>query len=220
MKDEILRLMHSADAYSAVQLVERDGTPHEIAERFQTLVPDLYWQAKHLGSVVALAQGGIHYCLARMESGEADDRDYFGSHAKGLAYNLASFTWPGWDEPGVAPTACEVASGFDAAKLNLRLAVELRKPADRVRDAHWLMGAHHLAANEPAAALDEFRRADPGAHALFHGYALLAQIVLGSTEAQHQFDKHLAAMPGESEDERTFCRSQLATAHHVFVGTR
>lgn len=36
--------------------------------------------------------------------------------AKGVIYNLALYTWPGWKEPGIAIGPGEIAQGLDAAK--------------------------------------------------------------------------------------------------------
>jgi hypothetical protein len=123
---EIARLVQSGDTYAALQHVQREGTPREIAARFHEIVRDLYWSTKQLPAVVAVARGGIHYCLIKMdEATDAEERAFFGSQAKMLANNLASFVWPGWNEAAVSPTTCDVAIGLDAAKLNLRLAIEL-----------------------------------------------------------------------------------------------
>ncbi len=42
MTEEILRMLQSGDTYGAVQHVQRDAEPREVAERFQQLVRDLY----------------------------------------------------------------------------------------------------------------------------------------------------------------------------------
>src|SRR4051812_49214197 len=61
---------------------------------------------------------------------------------KGMAYNLASFTWPGWNEVAVSDE--QMVIGRDAAKLNLDMATKLNRPPDKVAMAHWLLGAHAL----------------------------------------------------------------------------
>jgi hypothetical protein len=108
--------------------------------------------------------------------------------------------------------------GLDAAKLNLRLAKELSNPADRVEDAHWLLGAHLLSGGDPTGALAQFQQCSPEKRPLFAGYVLLARILLPEPGAQHEFDGLLAAMRARGNDEGKFNESQLSTAHRVFVG--
>jgi len=218
MIEDIRQLVQSGDTYASVQRVTEEGTPRAIAERFQKLVSELYWQARDIPSVVAVAQGGIHYCLSRMNVDDNTERDYFGSHAKGLAYNLASFTWPGWDEAGIVLTSCDIACGMDAARLNLRLAIELGKPLDEVQNAHWLLGAHLLASNRAADAREEFRQCAPESHPLYAGYLLLADVILGASDAQQNFDDLMGSMRAQGDDQAEFARSQLGTAQRVFVG--
>ena len=56
--------------------------------------------------------------------------------------------WPGWDEDGIELSASDVAMGLDAAKVNLRLAIELKRDAGPMSKAHWILGAHYLAAGK------------------------------------------------------------------------
>jgi len=71
--------------------------------------------------------------------------DRLRSTAKGLAYDVGSLTWPGWEEPGIDPTPEDLAFGRECARLNLRLAIELKKPALKISMAYWLVGADALA---------------------------------------------------------------------------
>lgn len=216
--DEIVRFVRDGDAAAAVRCVERDGTPQEIAQRFDDVVRGLYWERKDLAAVVAVAHGGIRYCLAKIgESADRDGASFFGGKAKTLAANLASFTWPGWDETGIVPTADDLAEGLRAAELNLRLAVELGKPEERVQDAHWLLGAHLIAAGDAAGALEEFRQCSPETRPLFAGYELLARILLREEGADREFDELLTAMRDRGDKDSKFSEAQLATARRVFV---
>jgi hypothetical protein len=104
MTNEIIQLLQAGDTYAAIQYVHQEGSPREIAKRFGEIVGELYWKAKDLPAVIAVARGGIHYCLGKMrEATEADDVGFFGSQAKMLAFNLGSYVWPGWDEPRISP---------------------------------------------------------------------------------------------------------------------
>lgn len=218
MIDEIVQLIKVGDREGAMRVVQREGSEHEIADRFNDVVMDLYWKARDVPALAVVARGGMEYCLVRMEkSTDPADRDHFGSAAKRLAYNLASFVWPGWDEPGIQLTAADVAMGAEAAELNLRLAKELNKPADRVEDAWWLVGAHRLSASDPAGALAAFRNCSPESRPLFRGYLFLARILLGEMSAQREFDDLIAAMRAKDTQDSKFIESQLTVAHRVFT---
>ncbi len=79
------------------------------------------------------------------------------SWAKSIAYDLASFTWRGWDEAGIVLTVEDEALGLGAAELNLRLAMELEKGALRISRAYWMLGAQQMAAGRLADAEVSFR---------------------------------------------------------------
>ena len=59
-------------------------------------------------------------------------------HAKAISYNLASFSWLEWDEQRIELSVSDIAMELDAAKLNLRLAIKLKRGAGPMRKAHWL----------------------------------------------------------------------------------
>lgn len=218
MYEDTIQLLCESDTFAALQLIERDGKAVEIAQRYDELVRDLYWKAKNVAAVIVVARGGIHYCLTTMaEMNNYKDRELFGGFAKKMAFNLASFLWPGWDEPGVSLSSGDIAVGLDAAKLNLRLAAELERPPERIEEAHWLLGAHFLAVGEPISALNEFEQASPGTRPLFDGYRLLAQIILGREGAPRMFDDLLVSMRGQDDQDQQSNATQLATAHRVFV---
>lgn len=133
-----------------------------------------YWERKDLGEVVRLATEGI-------ERGSASDDTK--AIAKAFAYDLGSFTWPGWDEPGIAISPTELAAGLRAAERNLALALELDRSDDKVAMAHWLMGAQQLASGDRDGAVASFeqaqrfaaRAADPGQEHIARGFAALAR---------------------------------------------
>lgn len=213
-----LRWIESGDAAAAVMRIESKGAPDEVAWRYDEAVREVYWKAKDLPAAVTIGRAGIQYCLGRVnESSAPAQRDFFGTRAKALAFNVASFSWPGWAEPGIAPTAEDLAAGMQAARLNLRLAEELSKPTDRVEDAHWLVGAHLLAVGDAAAALEQFRQASPETRPLYAGYVLLAEVVLGRSGADGKFEDLVGGMRASRHEEMQSYASQLETARGVFL---
>ena len=80
----------------------------------------------------------------------------FSGHAKALAYDLASYTWPGWDEPGIGIRTRDLEAGFAAARLNLQLAEALEVGSEPMANVFFILASHALAANDYAAAADYF----------------------------------------------------------------
>jgi hypothetical protein len=220
--ETLATLAEHVDDYAVVEHIQALGTPAEVAEAYDQLLRDAYWKHKDLPLAVTLATSGIHYCFAHAKlAGDDATRASFKSQAKTMAFNLASFTWPGWDEPGISITSADRARGLEAAKLNLRLAVELQKPFDKVCAGAWLLGAHLLAAGELDEALFHFRYAVPEAedanYALYEGYVLLAQILLKEATAHAAWNALLASLHARTDDTAKFARDQLMVAHRVFV---
>jgi len=112
--------------------------------------------------MAALCRAGIQFCLDQAEKTALSDRNEatdLRSAAKQLAYNLASFTWPGWDEPQIELDPSQIADGLDAARLNLRLALELDKGDLALSRAYWMLAGHLLAAHAATGAEATYRRA-------------------------------------------------------------
>src|SRR4051794_7837506 len=93
----------SARAMGAIEFLMECDDEREVMEAFNVLVMDAYWEHKDIEGVILLAQTGIAFSLERAESpGDEDqneEREQAWKSVKVLTYNLASFCWPGWDEP-------------------------------------------------------------------------------------------------------------------------
>jgi hypothetical protein len=113
---------------------------------------DAYWRQRDIGSVVRIAERAL-------DAAERADEAVL-SVIKAIAYDLASFTWPGWAEPGVRLDAAHRAAGLAAARRNLELARRLERPPLPTSRAHWLLGAHLWAAGDLAAVQAEFVEAE------------------------------------------------------------
>ena len=66
-------------------------------------------------------------------------------YSKAIAYNLASFPRPGWNQGGVVIGDFERNIGFDAAKANLRLSKQIKKGDQALNNGYWMLRSHHLA---------------------------------------------------------------------------
>lgn len=118
-----------------------------------------YWEDRDLAGAIAIAFAGISRLLAEAPAAGPERALELRSQAKRLTYDLASFTWPGWDEPGIIVTPPEMRAGFAAARANLRMAQELEKGDLPLSRAHWIVGAHELAAGHHVDAAASFRLA-------------------------------------------------------------
>jgi len=195
--------------------------PRERIAAYDAAVRQAYWERKDVAAVRALARAGIERALALADdAADLVDAEQFRGTAKTIAYNLASFTWPGWAEPAVTLAAADVADGRDTARLNLRLAILLGRSDKTLADAWWLIGAHALAERDLPAAAEAFvearafaERADePMRVVMLDGYAALVAL-LADPAAAGRFDAVVATL----RDEGSAYAEQLVTARRVLA---
>lgn len=191
----------------------------EAAGAYGQAVKDAYWVDKDVQAAVGIGYAGASRLLAAADGCEEEVAHDLRSSAKSILYNIASFAWVGWDEPGIEVTASDAAAGLQAARINLGLAGQLGKePIARSR-AHWMVGAHLLTGGDPAAAVEEFDRAASLAETagsspdfdLSDAFAGLAELVFRGDVTRME-----AALGRLQEHEHgdEFC-GQVATARRV-----
>ena len=168
---DALKLLYASDSFAAVEFLNQQPDETAVAAAYRTLQSHSYWITKEMTLMLLVSHAGIQYCLDRGEAAAAAGRMAHAfllrGEAKALAYDLASFCWPGWDEPGVQLDVAHRSAGGDAARLNLRLALELDKPPLALGRAYWLLAAYLLIERQFGAAAIYFYRAA--------GYAAVAQ---------------------------------------------
>lgn len=217
-------LLRTGDSFAAAEHLEREGDARTVGKRYFGVMNALYWKKHDLPAVVTVARPGIHYCLSRArDAGEAEAADLRGI-AKSMAYDLASFTWIGWDEPGIRITAADEAAGLDAARLNLRLAVELKRGPEPMMNAHWVLGAQQLAHGQFQEATASFERAaefarqdkNRGGELMCQGYGILSRLLSGTDPGGEQaLQANGEALVKEKDGD--FFRDQIATARRVLT---
>lgn len=218
-------LLSQSDSAAVVEYLNRQPDPTDVTEVYGTLVKGLYYEQKDLPLVIALARAGIQYSLAAADEAEQSDRAaHLRGRAKAMAYNLASYTWPGWDEPGIVVDATAVVIGLDAAKTNLRLARELKKGDLPLSRAHWMMGAQFLAAGQVDAARESFQKAanhagragEQADQLLAEGFAAIVDLL--QSPADSALQERLETVKAEMAflEHGTFFIEQLDTALRVF----
>jgi hypothetical protein len=218
--------IEKGDRFAAVELLNQQD-PQLAAEVYGKLQSDFYWNRKDVPLMVAISQAGIQHGLtAAVRVGDAEFARALRGSAKALAFNLASFTWPGWDEKGISLDRSDLAAGMDAAKLNLRLAEELDRPDEAKANACWVLGAHRLTvldfdgAEEAflwAGALAAKARAAVLSKAM-DVYALMAKAFAepDHAETRRKFDLALAALRCDERKGAEFFAEQLEVAFRVF----
>lgn len=165
-------------------------------EAYRAAMRRAYWDDKDTHIVVAVAYAGVSRFLAEASRPEVDeDLEYeLRSAAKGLTYDLASFTWVGWDEPGIELSPAEMSAGLAAARTNLSLAYSLQKGDLPISRAHWMLGAHQLTAGDhenASVAFDEGRRYADAADAADEASLCAAFAVLAARSAGSATDADL-----------------------------
>ena len=225
--ESALELYKTRDSFAAIISLCKLQDPRMTMNVLVDMMRHQYWQEKDLVGALAFARAGIQYGLQtalEYDLSEPELAYELRSAAKGFAYNFASFAWQGWGEPGVSITAADHAAGFDAARVNLRLALELERGDLPTSRAYWMVAAYHLADGEFELAIDNFKqgisyakRADAGVDELLnHGYILVARM-LSTPENQSLKEEYemLKEAFREIEHGEDFIQ-QLDTAYAVF----
>ncbi|NNE93644.1 MAG: hypothetical protein HKN23_18500 [Verrucomicrobiales bacterium] len=201
-------------------IAENDGST--AVQACGDLMNHFYWQKKNLGTCLTFARAGLQHGLVQARGLEGNAAVELQSAAKALAYDLASFTWPGWNEEGMTPSANEVAEGFQAARTNLRLAQELKKPALPMSRAWWMLAAHEMGAGNSEAAIEGFQKAaeladeaeQEGEKLLSEGFAIAVEVVQKKDGAEECLAKHLQKLRAVKDGE--FFAGQIETALKVY----
>ncbi len=225
--EKALKLYQEQDSFAAIMYLCELDDPNITMDALRKAMRHKYWQEKDLVGTLAFARAGTHFGL--QSALLYDDSDAELAHelrcgAKGFAYDFASSAWIGWDEPDLLITSADQAAGFDAARVNLRLAVDLERGNLPTSRAHWLMVAYHMAEGEYSESVPHFEKGGAYAHKvreqtdemLNRGYILIAEMLMSPDDANTS-----AAFDNLKEDFRALEHGddfiqQLDTAYEVF----
>lgn len=223
IQEHAIGLCEKQDTLAAIEYLARLDDRLVAMKVFGNLMHHFYWEKKDLTLAVTFGRAGLQYGLtAALDTKISPQQaEQLRSAAKGLAYDVGSFTWPGWDEKGIEIAPANLKVGNDSAKVNLRLAIELKKDALAMSRAHWLVGAHQIAAGQLEPARQSFHQAQDlakqaGSQAeelLCAGYATVVDELTGqSPEPLSQIKAKL-----QTVKEGQFFIEQLDTARRVFA---
>lgn len=214
------------DSFAAIMYLCELDDPELTLESLIGTMKHKYWQEKDLVGALAFARAGTHFGLQSALLYDQTDQELaykLRSGAKGCAYDFASYAWTGWDESGVTITPADHAYGLDAARVNLRLAVELERGDLPTSRAHWMVGAYHLEGGAYDLAIGSFeegikfaRKADAQADEMLNqGYVFISRLLSspGDSTARTAYDSLKADFQGIEHGESFI--QQLDTAFNV-----
>src|SRR5688572_8312626 len=116
---------------------------------------------------------------------------------------------------------------MEAARLNLRLAIDLKRGPDPMLNAHWVIGALELARGRHAEAIASYEQARKiAAESNLPAYGLLAggsiAIVkiagkINVAEGERELSQVKSSLVSQNLSDGKFYADQLETAYQVFV---
>ncbi|RKX31018.1 MAG: hypothetical protein DRP46_04270 [Candidatus Zixiibacteriota bacterium] len=226
--ENVKSLIENQDFFRAVAFIQGLGEPDEVAKAYENLVLDFYWKKKSVADMSAFARSGLQYCLTEAEALGRDDPELAKKlkvSARRISYNLASFTWPGWDEKGIVITASDIAIGLDAARLNVRLVDELNEGDTPHSIACWGLGAQLIAVQEYDKALEEFKKskeyarnaADELSELLADGYIGITMIISGDESGQDILGEAIKRLNDIGSEDALYFVEQFNTVMNVFI---
>jgi hypothetical protein len=149
--ERIKKLWAETDLFATIDYLNQQVDPVSAAAAYRNLVKHCYYQDRDLAAVITLSHAGIQFAAVKAVALSAEDRDlaqHLRAFVGSLTYNLASYTWPGWDEPGIVVDDTALAIGLQATEANLRLTHELDNDQLAVSRAYWILGVQQMAAGD------------------------------------------------------------------------
>jgi tetratricopeptide (TPR) repeat protein len=227
LKNKAIELMREEDNFSAIEYLNQHADHIEVMDTYMELVKFYYWEKKDLPITVMLSRAGIQEGLniaASLEVNMLEQSQEIRGRARALAYNLASFAWPGWDEPGIKVGDSDLAAGLDAAKVALRLVREIELDELRISRAKWMLAAYYLATREYEEAQKTFDEAAEFASVaesqadelLCQGFAHLTKLLANPEDITSQAKLDDVKTQFAEIDHGESFISQLDTAYQVF----
>lgn len=139
--------------------------------------------------------------------------------ARGVAYNIAAFTWPGWGDTG--PISEETQKlGFSAARVGL----EYSKAAEDITsNILWINGAHALAARKFDLAVQHFEAALEVTQTeidklMQAGWIALCRLLENPSEQfEEAFETAFNNLQSNDHEYAEFFAEQLTTARKIFT---
>ncbi|MCP4383957.1 MAG: hypothetical protein GY798_21540 [Hyphomicrobiales bacterium] len=170
----------------ALSALEADSDPSAVAKRYIDFAQALYNERKDVTQMLAAARAGIRYCMDaadRVGTTDATGAQALKETAKVIAFNAAANSWPGWGDEGVRIDESHLSEAGELASICQGLVYDLDLGPDQTGNAHWLVGAIHMASGRYGEAIASFNRArdafqtadNPASALMAAGYGALAR---------------------------------------------
>lgn len=228
--EQVQRLVAEQDLFAASAFVLGLGETQVVAAAFEQLIPDCYQGAKSVEQVLHFGSAGIHFCLASAPAldGKNDAAAKALRYAaKRMATNVASFTWPGWNEPSIAIAPEQMRQGLMFAHYSLRQLRELDPTPAQLAFTSWFLGAQLLAHEQYAEAQEVFTAAlahnqehgeDEDGRLMLEGYSGLTKLLAGRRDpGEKELSAAVTALRSRETEDAHFYADQLLTARDAFV---
>ncbi|MCY3859971.1 MAG: hypothetical protein OXG25_13795 [Gammaproteobacteria bacterium] len=140
--------------------------------------------------------------------------------ARGVAFNIASFTWPGWGDSPEPISDERQELGLQAAERTVELAERI---GEVTPNALWILGVHQLNAGKYDDAISSFERAKGLARndfyrAMHAAWQQLTHTVAEGGDSSIQDLEEVISNLRKSDDENAyFFADQLSTASRVYI---
>ncbi len=170
--------------------------------------------------VAKLQLSYLEEAASRAETTDSDRAVEIRRFARGVAFNIASFTWPGWgDSPEpISPPRQEL--GLQAAERAVELAEQIN---EMTPNALWILGAHQLNAGQYDEAISSFGRAKGLARNDFYRsmhdtWQQLTQVLASDDNVGlKELDVAIDELRNADDDDAGFFADQLSTARRIYV---
>jgi hypothetical protein len=225
---EALQIASTRGLAAACESIETGRDPLAVAAAYNDFAQALYRRNMDVQGMIDAGHRGINFAIdhaARIESDDPKTAAGLKDAARKISFNIGANAWPGWGDEGIEISADQRTAGLEAAELSLRLVEELNLGPRQTGKASWLVGAHHIAACRPEAALaalDNAARAfasagDPPSELMARGYCALARKLCPETRgsAQAELDEVLRCLGQDGSKAATFYRSQIEIADQI-----
>ena len=157
--------------------------------------------------------------IEQLKESDPETANKIRKFARGVAYNIAAFTWPGWgDTEPISQEAQEL--GFSAARVGL----EYSKAAEDITsNILWINGAHALAAKEFDPAVEHFEAALEVSKTeidklMQGGWIALSRLLDNPNEHfKEAFETAFNNLQSNDHEYAEFFAEQLTTAREIFA---
>ena len=180
------------------------------------------FDGKHLGAYLLLARSVFESAVeGAARSKSSNDEEAYLTAAYMTAYNIASNTWPGWNEGEIEDEHREMGLRF--SRTHMKIVEQMNLPPGKRATALWIGAAHELAAKNYDTARSLFTQAKSLAEEdgneeitlMNQGWLLVVDVLQGNSDADSDL-KELKRRLSSMSDDGKFYAGQYDGALRAF----